>query len=86
MSARTLRLIISVGLVFGFFFYIFSTQLKDTLPAKSPEEGLPGGPLSGLTGWQLARFEEGRALFQKRFSLAASKTILELMPAVVTGY
>ena len=75
MSARTLRLIISVGLVFGFFFYIFSTQLKDTLPAKSPEEGLPGGPLSGLTGWQLARFEEGRALFQKRFSLAASKTI-----------
>jgi CxxC motif-containing protein (DUF1111 family) len=70
MSARTLRLLIAFGLVFLVFVYLFSVQVKQTLPVKSPEEGLMGGPLPGLTLWQLSKFEEGRTLFQRTFGLA----------------
>lgn len=69
MSARTLRLLVTFGAIFAAFIYVFSNQLVQVLPAKSPEEGKLGGPIPGLTGRQLTRFEEGRALFNKKFTL-----------------
>lgn len=70
MSPRTLRLVISVAFVFAVFIYMLSSSLNTMLPTKALDEGLPGGPIPGLTRWQLAKFEEGRALFKKKFSVA----------------
>lgn len=69
MSTRSLRLLITVALVFGVFMYFASEQLNSMLPKKSPDEGKLGGPVPGLTRWQLAKFEEGKALFAKKFSV-----------------
>ena len=68
MSARGLRLLISVMLVFGIFVYILSTQMNALVPVKSADEGLLGGPVPGLTKWQLEKFKEGKELFVKNFS------------------
>ncbi|MBX9688724.1 MAG: hypothetical protein K2X27_18600 [Candidatus Obscuribacterales bacterium] len=70
MSSRTLRLLISVCLVFGVFIYVLSSQIDSITPRKMANEGLPGGPLPGLTRWQQLRFEEGRLLFENEFALA----------------
>ena len=68
MSTRGLRLLITVALVFGVFMYFASAELNALMPVKSPLEGKLGGPVPGLTRWQLSKFEEGRALFEKKFS------------------
>ncbi|MBX9572636.1 MAG: hypothetical protein K2X77_27320 [Candidatus Obscuribacterales bacterium] len=68
MGARTLRILISFALVFGVFLYLASLQLKSLVPEKSEEEGILGGPIPGLTRWQLAKFKEGKELFQKNFT------------------
>ena len=60
MGARTLRILISFALVFGVFLYLASLQLKSLVPEKSEEEGILGGPIPGLTRWQLAKFKEGK--------------------------
>lgn len=70
MSERSLRLLISVLVVAGIFVYFLSESMTSTLPVKSKDEGLLGGPIAGLTRWQLAKFEEGKALFCKEFSVA----------------
>ena len=70
MSERALRLLVSIGLVFAVFIYFVSAQLAQLLPQKSPEEGKLGGPVPGLTRWQLAKFEEGRSLFRKHFAVS----------------
>lgn len=69
MTARTLRILISAALVFGIFFYLLSVQVNQTLPVKTADEGLLGGPVPGLTQWQLKKFEEGRSLFSKHFGI-----------------
>lgn len=69
MSARGLRLLISVMVVFGIFVYVLSSQMNTLVPVKSPDEGLLGGPIPGLTKWQLEKFKEGKQLFAKNFSV-----------------
>lgn len=69
MGARKLRILISFALVFGIFLYLASLQLTSLVPQKSEDEGLLGGPVPGLTRWQRAKFDEGKALFQKSFTV-----------------
>ncbi len=40
------------------------------LPVKAPDEGQIGGPVPGLSRWQLAKFREGKALFHKQMRVA----------------
>lgn len=69
MSARSLRILVAFAFVFTLFIYIASTQVNNMVPVKSSEEGLLGGPISGLSRWQLSKFEEGRELFRKEFQV-----------------
>jgi len=70
MSEKNLRIFVAFGILFALFLYGLSTQLAQMLPIKSSEEGLLGGPVPGLTRWQLAKFDEGRALFRKKFAVS----------------
>jgi CxxC motif-containing protein (DUF1111 family) len=70
MSEKTLRILVAFGILFALFLYGLSTQLAQMLPIKSSEEGLLGGPVPGLTRWQLAKFEEGRELFRKKYAVS----------------
>lgn len=68
MGARTLRMLVSLALVFGVFLYFASLQLTSLVPQKAENEGELGGPIPGLTRWQSAKFLEGKGLFQKQFT------------------
>lgn len=67
MSARTLRLLISMLVVGIIFIYVASLQLSDTLPVKTPDEGKPGAPLAGLNRRQLEKFYRCKDTFRKVF-------------------
>lgn len=69
MSARTLRLLVSLLIVGGIFIYIASVQVSDNLPLKAPDEGQPGGPIAGLTKRQLERFYRCKETFRKVFGV-----------------
>lgn len=70
MTERSLRILIAALFVFGVFIYGLSLQVNQMLPVKSPDEGKLGGPISGLTRWQLNKFEEGKALFAKKMTVS----------------
>ena len=67
MSSRTLRLLISVAVIFGIFIYVASLQLKSMVPEPAADEGMLGGPVPGLGRWQQTKFREGKLLYEKNF-------------------
>lgn len=68
MSARTLRVLISILAVGVVFMYLASVQVSDNLPVKIPDEGKPGAPLSGLTKKQLEKFYRCKEVYNKTFA------------------
>ncbi len=67
MSARTLRVLVSLLVVGVIFIYLASVQLSETLPIKAPDEGKPGAPIAGLTRRQLDKFYRCKEVFLKVF-------------------
>lgn len=70
MSARTLRVLVSLLGVGIIFMYFASLQISDNLPVRIPDEGKPGAPLPGLTKKQLDKFYRCKAVFAKTFTTA----------------
>jgi CxxC motif-containing protein (DUF1111 family) len=56
-------------MLFAGFIYLASTQVNQLMPVKTQDEAMLGGPIPGLTRWQLSKFKEGRELFAKEFSV-----------------
>ncbi|MBY0551678.1 MAG: hypothetical protein K2W95_30625 [Candidatus Obscuribacterales bacterium] len=68
MSARTLRVLVSLLAVGVVVIYFASAQLSENLPVKVPDAGKPGAPIAGLTKRQLDKFYRCKEVYNKTFA------------------